>query len=116
MRSKLFAGSALAAVLTVAAVTLAGGFTKSPATVRPEPSQAVDCLDGSACCPECIACCAEDGCCWECVECCIEMGCEPSFCFEALTSAKAEAPDKAEVSCAQPAENGEACCADGGCK
>jgi hypothetical protein len=35
MRSKLFAGSALAAVLTVA-VALAGAFTKSPPPVRVE--------------------------------------------------------------------------------
>jgi len=120
MRFKLFAGSALGAVLTVAAVALAAGFLKVPATVRAEPDQPAACADQPCCteadcCPDCIACCDEDGCCWECIQCCIEMGCDPSCCFPALTSTRAKAPTKA-ASCAQPSKAGQACCAEGCCK
>ena len=121
MRLKLFLGLSVAVVLSVAAVALAGGFTKPPAPVsiavaQPAPCADQPCCTDADCCPECIACCAIDGCCEECIECCIEMGCDPSCCFPALTSAKAEAPKKAEASCAQPAKKGQACCADGCCK
>ncbi len=112
MRFKLFSGLCLAAVLSVAAVALAGGFTKSPAPVGdpvalPASSAAQPCCTAADCCPECIACCAIDGCCEECILCCIEMGCDPSCCFPAATTAKAEAPKKAAA---------KACCADGCCK
>jgi hypothetical protein len=95
MRSELFAGAGLAAVLTVG-VALAGGFTKSPAPAGAAPGHPVAsagqrwCTEAD-CCPECIACCVEDGCCWECVQCCIETGCDPFCCFPALNGAKAEA-------------------------
>ncbi|MBX9580853.1 MAG: hypothetical protein K2X87_11145, partial [Gemmataceae bacterium] len=79
MRFKLFLGLSVAVVLSVAAVALAGGFTKSPVpvAVADQPAATADqpcCVD---CCPECIACCAIDGCCEECILCCIEMGCDP---------------------------------------
>jgi hypothetical protein len=120
MRSQLFAGAALAAVLTVA-VALAGAFTKSPAPASAAPAQAVasaaqPCGSGADCCPECLACCADDGCCPECLACCIAMGCDPSGCFPALARAKAEAPKQAEESSAQAPEKGQDCCADGCCK
>src|SRR5262249_30910409 len=121
MRFKFFASSALGAVLTVAAVALAAGFMKAPATIRAEPDQPVasadqPCCTEGDCCPECLACCDEDGCCWECIQCCIEMGCDPSCCFPALASTRAKAPAKAAASCAQPSKTGQACCAEGCCK
>lgn len=84
MRFKLFSGLCLVAVLSVAAVALAGGFTKSPAAAAEQPVATTNpaCRpDCSGCCPECIACCAIDGCCEECVLCCIEMGCDPACCL-----------------------------------
>lgn len=86
MRLKMLCGLGLAAVLSVAAVAVAGGFTKPPvAVVAAEQPVATAtppcCPDCSGCCPECVACCAIDGCCEECVLCCIEMGCDPSCCL-----------------------------------
>ena len=109
MRSMLFAGAGLAAVLTVA-VALAGGFTKSPAPGQPVASAAGPCCTEADCCPGCPACCAEDGCCWECIECCLDTGCDPSCCFPVPAGARAEAPR------ARAADKRQACCADGCCK
>ena len=120
MRSKLFAGAALAAVLT-AAVALGGGFTKFLAPASAAPGQPVasapqPCCTEADCCPECLACCAEDGCCWECIQCCIEMGCDPSCCFPARARARAGAAKQAEAPRGQAAKKGPACCPDGCCK
>ncbi len=84
MRFKLFSGLCLVAVLSVAGITLADGFTKSPAQVAAEQTccKVADCCpECSGCCPECAACCAIDGCCEECVRCCIQTGCDPSCCL-----------------------------------
>jgi hypothetical protein len=111
MRTKLFLGSAVAGVLAVVTAAFAGVFTPAE-TASPEPVKAVQastqtqpCCPPGECCPECLACCAEDGCCWECILCCIAMGCDPSCCFPAAATAKAETPRKAE-----------SCCGDGCCK
>jgi hypothetical protein len=102
MRSKLFAGSALAAVLTVAAVALATGFTKSPGGVQ--PAQAVartaqPCCTEADCCPECILCCSLDGCCEECIQCCIDMGCDPLCCFPGLMAKAVPPAGKSSGTC-----------------
>lgn len=114
MRKKLFIGSALAVVLAVATAAFAGAFTKARPTLTPEPVKAQPssaatetCCTLDDCCLERLLCCSIDGCCEECIQCCIDMGCDPSCCFPAL-AAKAEAPKKAEPSCAD-AKSG--CCA-----
>ena len=80
MRYKWFCLAALAAMLCVAAVTLAAGFARPAAR---SASQA-RCTEAD-CCPECVACCALDGGCPECEECCEAMGCAP--CCSAGTDA-----------------------------
>jgi hypothetical protein len=104
MRSKLLTGLGLAAVLSVAAVALAGGFTKSAAPINAAQSQPASCVaqpscTATECCPECIACCAVDGCCEECFLCCIEMGCDPSCCFPSATTKGQPQACKASVGC-----------------
>lgn len=143
MRTKLFVGSASAVLLVIAAVAFAGAFTKPQPTITQQSyicpvtgeelpcplccpynaqaaqqsAQTPSCGTCEDCCPECLACCAEDGCCWECILCCIEMGCDPTCCFPSNTGVKAESPKKAEACCTKPAAKADkSCCADGCCK
>ena len=107
MRFHLFIGLAVAVVLSVMTVALAGGFTMSSVNVASEqPCCTADC------CPECIACCAIDGCCEECIQCCIDMGCDPSCC---LPTTNVESAKKVGASRTQPVSKDPECCAGGCC-
>ena len=96
-----------AIVLLIRAGAFIGASNRTRPTVAPEPveplQQAAKAQCCADCCPECLACCAEDGCCPECILCCIAMACDPSCCFPSSTSAKAEAGSTKSVASAAKA-------------
>jgi hypothetical protein len=128
MRTKLFTAFVAVAVLAMAcgAWTYARGKTRADSCCYPGSEccfPGSPCCDGHCgscakpdtccqdCCPECLACCAEDGCCWECFLCCLQMGCDPLCCFPDLTSVRAP------VKSAQPASKKvSGCCSEGCCE